>query len=213
MTEYALSIQNEKTALSGGKTRLDMWVSLSQGFEDPGVFLLHRRRSLVNKDAPPLFETVANPCTLVEYPYMFVERNYGLYRDRAVSLVFDDRDEMSSFLSVVEEKRARLVNLMNGMDADLEASPVETVAEVSIRKSDKERGFMMIDFHAASGLPFVFREERMFSRFVGVAGDMDPIPDGVRKNDLRVITYSTRAGLFMDLIRESLAQAYRQPGA
>lgn len=202
MTEYAIEISNEKTALSGGKTRLDLWTSMSRGFEDPGIFLLHRRRSLVNEDAPPVFETVTNPCTLVEYPYCFVERNYGLYRDRSVSLVFDNPRKADAFVSKVNEKASTLVSLMNGMESDLENAVVETIGPFSIKESDSERGFMMIDFHASEGTPFVFLEERMFSRFVGLQGETRET--GVSKADLRVITYSTRAGVFMDLMRESI---------
>ena len=204
--KYSLSIETARTPLAGGNVQLDAWVSSSMGFEDPGVFLLHRRRTLVNKDATPLFETFANPCTLVEYPYRFVERNYGMYRDRAVSLVFGSSWEADVFESKMEERRGRLVETMNGMSADIGSSLAETLNGVEIRASGESRPYMMIQAVAPDGSdPFVFQADAGgFSRFVGVYGVT--AEQGVRKNRLEVIAYSTRAPLFLDLIRTDLTR-------
>lgn len=204
MTEYTLTLKSEKTALSGDKTKLDVWVELCSGFEDPGVFLLHRRRNIVNEAAPPVFETFANPCTLVEYPYRMVERNYGMYRDRELSLLFDTDKDADIFLEEVEKRRKKLVDLMNGMESDIESSPIETIGDVSIRKSMAERNFMMIDFQASNSTPFLFKEDKSFNRFIGVAGDCKE--KGVPKSSLRVITYTPRSDIFMTLMRTSLSR-------
>ena len=201
MTEYSLSIETERTPLAGGKVQLDAWVSSSMGFEDPGVFLLHRRRSLVNKDATPLFETFANPCTLVEYPYRFVERNYGMYRDRAVSLVLGSSREADVFETNMEGRRAKLVSYMNAMSGELDEFLTEVVGNVEIRTSSSSRPYMMIKAVSTDGSdPFVFQVDKGgFSRFVGLYGETEE--QGVRRGSLEVVTYSTRAPLFLDLIR------------
>ena len=203
MTEYSVSIETEKKPLAGRKVMLDAWVSSCMGFEDPGMFLLHRKRSLVNTDAAPLFETFANPCTLVEYPYRFVERNYGMYRDRAVSILFDDNSATDVFLEKLEDRRVKLLDNMNGMAADIEAAPVETINGVSFRTSSLERNFVMATFTAKDDTPFLFQEDKGFSRFVGIVGDTDL--KGVPKGELTVITYRPRFDLFIGLMRQSLA--------
>lgn len=204
MTEYSLSIETEKTRLAGGKMQFDAWVTSSMGFEDPGVFLLHRKRSLVNTDATPLFETFANPCTLVEYPYRFVERNYGMYRDRAVSIVFDTRDEADRFGSTIEERTGKLVSYMNEMSAGIESSAVETVGNVELRTSSDKRPYMMIKAVCTTNDdPFVFQTDKGgFSRFMGIYSPY--VSEGIRKGSLEIITYSTRAPIFLDLLKYDL---------
>ena len=204
MTEYSLSIETSKTTLAGGKVQFEAWVSSCMGFDDPGVFLLHRRRSLVNTDATPLFETFANPCNLVEYPYRFVERNYGMYRDRAVSIILDSRKHAEAFEAKLEDRRGKLVSFMNEMSSSLESASVETVKGVEIRASRNDQPFMMIKAVCTDGSdPFVFQVDgEVFSRFVGIYGETN-LP-GIRKDSLEIITYSTRAPIFLDLLRTDL---------
>lgn len=204
MTEYSLSIETSKTTLAGGKVQFEAWVSSCMGFEDPGVFLLHRKRSLVNTDATPLFETFVNPCNLVEYPYRFVERNYGMYRDRAVSIILDSRKDAEVFEGKLEDRRGKLVSFMNEMSSSLESASVETIKGVEVRTSRSDQPFMMIKATATDGSdPFVFQiDKNAFSRFVGIYGET-ALP-GIRKGSLEVIAYSTRAPIFLDLLKTDL---------
>lgn len=200
MTEYALSIESERTELAAGMTRLDLWVSMAMGFEDPGMFLLHRRRSLVNKDATPGFETFANPCTLVEYPYRAVERNHGLYRDRGVSLTFGPDEDVDTFLEDIEDRRSKLVGFMNAMSSSLDSAMPEQIKGVELKASRDDLPFMMIEAAAVDGSsPFVFEIDKTgFSRFIGLDGE------GIRKGSLEVVAYSTRAPMFLDFLRTDL---------
>lgn len=202
MTEYTLSYESETKPLANGMVRLDIWTTSYSGFDDPGFFLLHRNRSLVNGDAPPVFETFANPCTMVEYPYRFVERNYGLYRDRSVSLTFNSAGEARTFSDALENRRMKLLAHMNQMSQDIEtAVPVEWGVASVVTSSDKNP-YMMIKCVSDDPI-FVFQDDKGgFSRFVGIDGHC--AEKGVGRKELAVITYSTRAPIFLDLLKEDL---------
>lgn len=205
MSKYTLEVSSEKVTLSNRRCMLQLWVSSVGGFEDPGVFLLHRRRTHVNGRFHPMFETFANPCTLVEYPYRACERNHGMYRDRGMSIEFPTSGEADGFLSLIEERRLKLLGHMNRMEEEVAASAVEEVGGVSIRTSDLEAPFVRIDLSAGDRPLFIFRDGE-FPKFVGVAGVLlDTEPKDYALPELSIMTYKTRVPLFLENIREDLA--------
>lgn len=200
---YNVELQKQVTDLSKGHKKLDIWVTETEGFDDPGVFLLHRRRSLFNGDAVPYFETFANPCTLVEYPYRMVDRNWGLYRDRELSIIFKSEKDLEDFWSKIVGRKQKLISYMNGMENDINTTGTLTVDDVIIKQSSSNRPYTRIDFEATSA-PFLFKHDKDGNKFVGIAGVEDDT--GLfRENNLTIITYTPRASLFMSNILSDLA--------
>ena len=202
---YNVELQKQVTDLSKGHKKLDIWVTETEGFDDPGVFLLHRRRSLFNGDAVPYFETFANPCTLVEYPYRMVDRNWGLYRDRELSLIFKSDNELNDFWDKIVGRQQKLVGYMNAMERDINNTGTLTIDDVVIKQSSSSRPYTRIDFEAASSVPFLFKHAKEGTFFVGIAGVEDDT--GLfKENKLSIITYTPRASLFMSNILSDLAE-------
>jgi hypothetical protein len=202
---YNIELQKQVTDLSKGYKKLDIWVTETEGFDDPGVFLLHRRRSLFNGDAVPYFETFANPCTLVEYPYRMVDRNWGLYRDRELSLIFRSDNELNDFWDKIVGRQQKLVGYMNAMERDINNTGTLTIDDVVIKQSSSSRPYTRIDFEAASSVPFLFKHAKEGTFFVGINGVEDDT--GLfKENKLSIITYTPRASLFMSNILSDLAE-------
>ena len=202
---YNIELQKQVTDLSKGYKKLDIWVTETEGFDDPGVFLLHRRRSLFNGDAVPYFETFANPCTLVEYPYRMVDRNWGLYRDRELSLIFKSDNELNDFWDKIVSRQQKLVGYMNAMEKEVSNTGTLTIDDVVIKQSSSSRPYTRIDFEATSSVPFLFKHAKEGTFFVGIAGVEDDT--GLfKENKLSIITYTPRASLFMSNILSDLAE-------
>lgn len=204
---YSITIEREVIPLSGNKFRLNAWVSSITGFEDPGVFVLHRTRTLFNGPSTPIFETFANPCSLVEYPYLKTTRNYGMYRDRELSLVFDCMGELEEFWNKLMERKEKLVGFMTQIDKDLANGLTYQIGEVTMSQSSLEQPFVKAVFHAETPI-FMFGKINGVERFVGVYGstavDKD-IKSVTRRKELTILTYSTRLPLFMEALAEDLA--------
>lgn len=202
---YNIELQKQVTDLSKGHKKLDIWVTETEGFDNPGVFLLHRRRSLFNGDAVPYFETFANPCTLVEYPYRMVDRNWGLYRDRELSIIFKSDKVLNDFWEKIVERKDKLVSYMNAMESDINSTGSLTVDDVTIKQSSGSRPYTRIDFEASSTTPFLFKRVKEGTFFVGIDGVEDDT--GLfKENKLSIITYTPRASLFLSNILIDLAE-------
>ena len=132
---YDLTLQKQVTELSKGNKKLDIWVTETTDFDDPGFFLLHRRRTIFNGDTVPYFETFANPCTLVEYPYRMVDRNWGLYRDRELSIIFKSERDIDIFWAKILERQRKLISYMNEMENDINTTGTLSIDDVTIRQS------------------------------------------------------------------------------
>ena len=201
---YSVQLDKEVIPLSKGIKKLNIWVTSTTGFEDPGVFLLHRRRSLMNDKALPLFETFANPCTLVEYPYKRVDRNWGLYRDRELSILFKSQEELDSFWTKILERKNKLERFMTLMDDDIKGTGSLAIDDVIIKQSSSTRPFTRIDFEATESAPFMFVQADGMTMFVGIDG-VDDIDNVIKQKNLSIITYTPRASLFMTNILADLA--------
>lgn len=203
---YSITLEKEITKLSKGNRKLSMWVSATNGFDDPGFFLLHRRRTLLNEDALPIFETFANPCTLVEYPYKTVDRNWGLYRDRELSIIFNNQDELDIFWGKIVERKEKLISYMTQMDDDISHSGSLQLDDITIKQSSGQRPYTKITLEAAEGNPFLFRQYCGMNLFVGIDG-LVADPDGLVKGDsLSIITYTPRTSLFLTTLMTDLAE-------
>lgn len=201
---YSVQLAKEVIPLSKGVKKLNIWVTSTTGFEDPGVFLLHRRRSLMNDKALPLFETFANPCTLVEYPYKRVDRNWGLYRDRELSILFKSQEELDNFWTKILERKNKLERFMTLMDDDLKGTGSLAIDDVIIKQSSSTRPFTKIYFEATESAPFMFVQADGMTMFVGIDG-VDDIDNVIKQKNLSIITYTPRASLFMTNILADLA--------
>lgn len=201
---YSVQLSKEVIPLSKGIKKLNIWVTSTTGFEDPGVFLLHRRRSITNDKALPLFETFANPCTLVEYPYKTVDRNWGMYRDRELSILFKSQEELDAFWSKILERKNKLERFMTLMEDDIKGTGSLSIDDVTIKQSSSSRPFTRIEFEASESTPFMFVQENGMTMFVGIDG-VDNIDNVIKQKKLSIITYTPRADLFMSNILVDLA--------
>jgi hypothetical protein len=201
---YNITLQKQVTDLSKGNKKLDIWVSETTGFDDPGVFLLHRRRTIFNGDNVPYFETFANPCTLVEYPYRMVDRNWGLYRDRELSVIFKSEKDMDIFWDKIVERQQKLISFMNEMENDINSTGSLTIEDVTIKQSSNNKPYTRIDFEASDSVPFLFKQTKEGTLFVGINGVEDDT-GLIKENKLSIITYTPRAPLFMSNILIDLA--------
>lgn len=201
---YSVQLSKEVIPLSKGIKKLNIWVTSTTGFEDPGVFLLHRRRSITNDKALPLFETFANPCTLVEYPYKMIDRNWGMYRDRELSILFRSQEELDTFWSKILERKNKLERFMTLMEDDIKGTGSLSIDDVTIKQSSSSRPFTRIEFEASESTPFMFVQANGMTMFVGIDG-VDNIDNVIKQKKLSIITYTPRADLFMSNILTDLA--------
>ena len=201
---YSVQLSKEVIPLSKGIKKLNIWVTSTTGFEDPGVFLLHRRRSITNDKALPLFETFANPCTLVEYPYKTVDRNWGMYRDRELSILFKSQEELDTFWSKILERKNKLERFMTLMEDDIKGTGSLSIDDVTIKQSSSSRPFTRIEFEASESAPFMFVQANGMTMFVGIDG-VDNIDNVIKEKKLSIITYTPRVDLFMSNILTDLA--------
>ena len=202
---YSITLQREIIPLTDNKFRLNVWVSSIEGFEEPGVFQMHRTRTLFNTAAPPIFETFSNPCSLVEDPYLKTTSNWGMYRDRELSLVFDSYRELEEFWEKMLERRDKLVSFMTALEQGVQGSGY-SIGPVTVKNSSADSPYVRADFHCDQAI-FMFARVNGPERFIGILG-ATPVSKYVKavvnKKDLSIITYSPRFQLFMSALTEDI---------
>jgi len=202
---YSITLDNTQEHVALNKWRLNVWVSACEGFDDPGFFLLHAKTNLLNRKAPPAFETFANPCSLVEYKFGAPERPHGMYRDRKASFMFSNEYRMKEFLRTLDERRTKLVDLMTFMEDSLENAPSEIIGPVSIKKSDESCPFMRIKATCTEGAPFIYKDlGSPMPKFVGVDACFEKEQDMTGQPELDILTYTTRGKLLYPHLVEDI---------
>jgi hypothetical protein len=134
-----------------------------------------------------------------------VDRNWGLYRDRELSLIFRSDNELNDFWDKIVGRQQKLVGYMNAMEREVNNTGTLTIDDVVIKQSSSSRPYTRIDFEAASSVPFLFKHAKEGTFFVGINGVEDDT--GLfKENKLSIITYTPRASLFMSNILSDLAE-------
>lgn len=99
--------------LPGGGCLVSLAINSVVDFEDTALFVLREGRDMLNNPTDPIFETVATPCLLAEYPAGAAEWPGGFLRVAQVSVKLDNRTEVTAFLGKITD---RLTSLGKYMD-------------------------------------------------------------------------------------------------
>lgn len=99
--------------LPGGGCLVSLAINNVVDFEDTALFVLREGRDMLNNPTDPIFETVATPCLLAEYPTGAAEWPGGFLRVAQVSVKLPNRTEVTAFLDKVTD---RLTSLGKYMD-------------------------------------------------------------------------------------------------
>lgn len=99
--------------LPGGGCLVSLAINSVVDFEDTALFVLREGRDMLNNPTDPIFETVATPCLLAEYPTGAAEWPGGFLRVAQVSVKLPNRTEVTAFLDKVTD---RLTSLGKYMD-------------------------------------------------------------------------------------------------
>lgn len=207
---YQAALSHELVTQTDGTTRLNLWISEYDGFNDDGLFLIKDKTNMV--DETPKYASVCNPANLVEYPYARPEGPRGYMRGGHASILYSsDADAMASLqrIAVRVDALVERMNHITNPDNHVTSSTVLGDRTLEIVRSKPLSKFVYLKLTADIPCFLIVESDTMGTLSKGVCtpaemktiGTMVGADNGWRVPSVEMIIY---ANLYSDILEDSM---------